>query len=160
MRGVTGQTPAEVYQKKAAFTDALAARQEFRNAYDGLSNTAYVETLLGHYSLASITTPDPANPDGTVLTTLTRNDLVNRLNVQTLTRAQALRALVQSRGVDAAEYNGAFVAMQYYGYLRREPEEDGYRAWLRVLNANPTDFRIMVNGFMNSAEYRLRFGAS
>ena len=66
--------------------------------------------------------------------------------------------MVQSREVDAAEYNGAFVAMQYYGYLRREPEEDGYRAWLRVLNANPTDFRIMVNGFMNSAQYRLRFG--
>ncbi|MGI9105740.1 MAG: Calx-beta domain-containing protein [Pyrinomonadaceae bacterium] len=159
MRGVTGQTPEEVYAKKAAFTNALAARQEFRNAYDGLTNTAYVDALLGRYSLASITTPDPASPDGTTFVTLTKNDLVSRLNAQTLTRAQALRALVQSREVDAAEYNGAFVAMQYYGYLRRAPDEDGYQAWLRVINANPTDARIMVNGFMNSVEYRLRFGA-
>ncbi len=158
MRGVTGQTPEEVYAKKAAFTNALAARQEFRNAYDGLTNTAYVDALLGRYSLASITTPDPANPDGANVVTLTKNDLVSRLNAQTLTRAQVLRALVQSREVDAAEYNGAFVAMQYYGYLRRAPEEDGYQAWLRVINANPTDARIMVNGFMNSVEYRLRFG--
>jgi len=29
---------------------------------------------------------------------------------------------------------------------------------LNYLNANPTDFRTMVNGFMNSTEYRLRFG--
>jgi len=65
---------------------------------------------------------------------------------------------VQNREVDRAEFNGAFVAMQYYGYLRRTPEEEGYQAWLRYLNANPTDFRTMVNGFMNSPEYRLRFG--
>jgi hypothetical protein len=158
MRGVTGQTPEEVYAKKAAFANGLVARQEFRNAYDGLTNAAYVDALLGRYSLASITTTDPANPDGTTVITLTRNDLINRLTAQTLTRAQVLRALVQSREVDAAEYNGAFVAMQYYGYLRRAPEESGYQAWLRVINANPSDSRAMVNGFMNSTEYRLRFG--
>jgi hypothetical protein len=50
------------------------------------------------------------------------------------------------------------VAMQYYGYLRRTPEDAGYTAWLNYLNAHPTDFRTMVNGFMNSIEYRLRFG--
>jgi hypothetical protein len=38
------------------------------------------------------------------------------------------------------------------------PEEEGCQAWLRYLNANPTDFRTMVNGFMNSVEHRLRFG--
>jgi hypothetical protein len=37
-----------------------------------------------------------------------------------------LRALVQSNEAEAAEFNGAFVAMQYYGYLRRTPEEGGY----------------------------------
>ena len=76
----------------------------------------------------------------------------------TLTRALVLRAVVQSDEVGAAEYNSAFVAMQYYGYLRRAPEPGGYRAWLDTINANPADSRSMVNGFMNSEEYRLRFG--
>ena len=76
----------------------------------------------------------------------------------TLTRAQVLRAIVQSREVDAREFKGAFVAMQYYGYLRRTPETAGYNAWLDYLTTHPTDFRTMVNGFMNAQEYRLRFG--
>jgi hypothetical protein len=49
--------------------------------------------------------------------------------------------------------------MQYYGYLRRTPEISGYIGWLNTINpptsANPRD---MVNGFVNSAEYYLRFG--
>ncbi len=40
----------------------------------------------------------------------------------------------------------------------REPEEPGYTNWLNYLNANPMDFRTMVNGLVNSLEYRLRFG--
>jgi hypothetical protein len=48
--------------------------------------------------------------------------------------------------------------MQYYGYLRRTPETDGYNNWLKYLNEHPGDFRTMVKGFMNSVEYRLRFG--
>ena len=46
--------------------------------------------------------------------------------------------------------------MQYYGYLRRKPEAAGYEAWLAVLRRG--DIRTMVNGFLNSAEYKLRFG--
>jgi hypothetical protein len=48
--------------------------------------------------------------------------------------------------------------MQYYGYLRRTPEEAGYQNWLSYLTSHPGDFRTMVNGFVNSTEYRLRFG--
>ena len=55
-----------------------------------------------------------------------------------------------------AEFDNVFVAMQYYGYLRRKPEPSGYEAWLRVLR--PGDTRTVVNGFLNSAEYKLRFG--
>jgi len=69
-----------------------------------------------------------------------------------------LRAVVESDEVSAAEFTRAFVAMQYYGYLRRTPEEAGYNDWLNYLNANPTDFRTMVHGFVNSIEYRRRFG--
>ena len=158
MRQVTGQTADEVFQKKAAFTEAFTAREAFQHLYEPMSNAAYVDALLGHYNLTSINTPDPANPDGTTFVTLTRDDLINRLNAQTLTRGQVLRAIAQSREVDAREFNGAFVAMQYYGYLRRTPETSGYNAWLNYLNAHPTDFRTMINGFLNSTEYKLRFG--
>ena len=90
---------------------------------------------------------------------LTRSDLINQLDNSTLTRAQVLRAIVESDEVAAAEFNRAFVAMQYYGYLRRDPESAGFNAWLNYLAAHPSDFRTMVNGFVNSTEYRLRFGS-
>ncbi|HKR60055.1 MAG TPA: hypothetical protein VJS64_09970, partial [Pyrinomonadaceae bacterium] len=54
-------------------------------------------------------------------------------------------------------FNQAFVVMQYFGYLRRDPDAL-YVDWIAVLDANPNDFRGMVNGFMNSLEYRFRFG--
>ncbi len=158
MRTITGQTSAEVFAKRAAFADAWAQRQGFRSAYDSMSNAAYVDALLGPYGLSAITTPDPTAPDGDVYVTLTKSDLVGRLGAGTLTRAQVLRAVVQSREADAREYNGAFVAMQYYGYLRRTPEAGGYQAWLNYLNSHPSDFRTMIDGFLNSVEYKLRFG--
>ncbi|MDQ2935927.1 MAG: M12 family metallo-peptidase [Acidobacteriota bacterium] len=158
MSSVTGQTPADVYQKKGAFTNAFAQRTEFTNAYGSMSNAQYVAALMNRYSLAQITTPDPAAPDGATKVTLTTADLTNRLNAGALTRAQVLRAIADSDQVFSAEFNRGFVAMQYYGYLRRTPEEPGYTGWLNYLNANPADSRTMVNGFMNSTEYRLRFG--
>ena len=83
-------------------------------------------------------------------------DLTARLGSGSMTRAQVLRAVADSDQVGAVEFNNAFVAMQYYGYLRRKPEESGFQAWLRVLQSG--DVRTMVNGFLNSAEYKLRFG--
>jgi photosystem II stability/assembly factor-like uncharacterized protein len=158
MRAVTGQTASEVYAKRALFPTNFAQRPEFRTAYDSLSSTAFVNTLLDRYGFQTITTPDPQNPEGGVKVSLTRADLINRLGTQTLTRAQVLRAIVESDEIRGAEFNRAYVAMQYYGYLRRTPEAGGYNNWLNYLNANPTDARTMVNGFMNSAEYRARFG--
>lgn len=157
-RAVTGQTPAEVFQKKASFANAFVQRSEFTNLYAGLSNPQYVTALMGRYGLAQISTPDPAQPDGTVKVSLTSENLTNQLIAATLTRAQVLRAIADSDQVAALEFNQAFVATQYYGYLRRTPDTPGYNAWLNYLNAHPTDSRTMVNGFMNSAEYRLRFG--
>jgi hypothetical protein len=161
MRAVTGATPEETFVKRAAFLTNFVQEQEFRQLYDALSDTAYINALLDRYGVQQIRTPDPANPDGSVRVTLSRANLVERLTMagaQGLTRGQVLRAVVESDEVGAAEYNGAFVAMQYYGYLRRTPEENGYQAWLRVINQDPQNVRAMVNGFMNSVEYRLRFG--
>jgi hypothetical protein len=163
MAGVTAATTEEVRAKKADFTNTFIQRQEFRDAFDALSNTAFVNALMDRYSLQSVTTPNPATPDDATQAakvTLTRADLINRLNGVggTLSRAQVVRAIADSNEVGAAEFNPAFVAMQYFGYLRRDPDTQGYNDWLRTIDANPADFRSMVNGFMNSTEYALRFG--
>ena len=158
MAAVTGRAPDEVYARKAAFTNSFAQRAEFTTRYGALSNEAYVGALMGRYGLSSITTPDPSAPDGETKVALTAIYLVARLDAGTLTRAQVLRAVADSDEVAAAEYNRAFVAMQYYGYLRRTPDQLGYEAWLRVISQNPDNVRLMVNGFVNSTEYRRRFG--
>jgi uncharacterized delta-60 repeat protein len=164
MRTLSGTTAEQVYARRAALPVSFTARQEFKTRYDALSDTTFVNALLDPYGLQQITTPDPQQPEGSTRVVLTRTELITRLGAaagtaQALTRAQVLRAVVESTEVGAIEYNGAFVAMQYYGYLRRTPEEAGYQAWLRVINQDPNNVRIMVNGFMNSTEYRLRFGS-
>ena len=159
MASLTAVDDAGFFAKKGQFTNSFVQRQEFKDAYDALSNQQFVDALMSRYGLQQITTPDPLNPDGSTKVTLTRADMAARLGLGTLTRAQAVRALADSDEVSAAEANSAFVAMQYFGYLRRDPEEGGYNDWLRTINANPADIRSMVNGFMNSVEYRLRFGS-
>ena len=159
LRSVTGSTAQETSAKRAAFANTLVLRPEFVNAYGTTTNSAYVTTLMGRYNLNSITTPNPANPEGGVKVTLTTSDLVNGLNATTLTRAQVLRAMVQSDQVSLnLEAVNTFVASQYYGYLRRTPDTGGFNGWVTHLSQHPNDFRTMVNGFMNSIEYRLRFG--
>jgi len=56
--------------------------------------------------------------------------------------------------------------MQYFGYLRRNPnggpdtDFNGYNFWLKKLDDNGGDFirAEMVKAFINSVEYRARFG--
>ena len=50
--------------------------------------------------------------------------------------------------------------MEYFGYLRRDPDEPGYQFWLAKLNAAGGDFiqAEMVKAFITSTEYRQRFG--
>jgi CSLREA domain-containing protein len=161
LASITGVTALEVQAKRSAFANNFVLRGEF-GTLAGLTNNNYVNTLMSHngqYNLLSIHTPDPANPDGATKVTLTTADLINRLNNVTLTRAQVLRAIVQSDEVTQnLESVNAFVASQYYGYLRRSPDTTGFNGWVNHLRNNPTDFRTMIHGFLNSTEYRLRFG--
>ncbi|HEV2764823.1 MAG TPA: Calx-beta domain-containing protein, partial [Pyrinomonadaceae bacterium] len=158
MRLLTGTTGQEVIDKRGLFPSGFVIRPNFRATFDGLSNEQFVNTLMNRYNLQSVTTFNPTTPEGGAKFTFTRAALVTALGAGTYTRAQVLRAIADSDEVGAAEFNPSFVAMQYYGYLRRTPEPTGYQAWLNYLNANPTDSRTMVNGFLNSTEYRLRFG--
>lgn len=149
MRRVTGQTGEEVIAKRDQFAGEWLERAAFKTLYDNTTNEQFVDKLL---RTAGITTVTVAG------TTQMRDDLIGQLTAAAKTRADVVRAVVESQEVNRKEYNGAFVAMQYFGYLRRDPEKEGYQAWLRVINADPQDRRTMVNGFVNSTEYRLRFG--
>ena len=151
MARVTGATAAEVTARRAAFATEWLARPEVAARYPAtLTPEAFVDALLQTAGVA-LATPDPVSG-------ATRDSLARDLRLGNRTRAEVLRTIVESRELDAKEFSGAFVAMQYFGYLRRDPEEPGYTNWLNYLNANPADFRTMVNGFVNSQEYRLRFG--
>ena len=93
---------------------------------------------------------------------ITRQDGTSLTRVQladgTRSRWAILREVMESREVASLFFNRAFVAAQYFGYLRRDAEAKGYADWLNYLNAHPEDFRTLVQGFVNSVEYRLRFG--
>jgi hypothetical protein len=141
MRAVTGQTGDEVMRKRDEFARQWVERADFKARYGGMSDDEYVDALMRN--------------EGVELSN--RAQLVAGLKGGTLTRADVLKAIVESPEVSAKEYNRAFVAMQYYGYLRRDPEPEGYQAWLRVLNNNPQDYHTMVWGFVTSVEYRNRF---
>ena len=156
MSFVAGQTAEEVYARKAQLATAFTQRAEFQALYGGMTNAQYVNALLGRYGLSEVTAPDTAQPDTGGKVTLTGTQLTDRLNANTLTRAQVLRAVADSDAVGGAEFNNAFVGMQYYGYLRRKPDQAGFNAWLAVLQSG--NVRTMVDGFLNSVEYKLRFG--
>ena len=135
---------------RSAFTNSFAQRSEFVNRFASISNAEYVAALMNQFGLATVTTPPPSLPDDSTRITFSQVELTALLNAGMLTRAQVLRAIADSDEVFQTDFNRAFVAMQYYGYLRRTPEVDGYNAWLTYLNAHPTDFREMVRGFMDS----------
>ena len=89
-----------------------------------------------------------------------RDMILNALNAGTITRAQVLRLIAESEGLRQREFNRAFVLMEYFGYLRRDPDAAGYDFWLTKLNNFNGDFvkAEMVKAFLSSSEYRQRFG--
>ena len=70
-----------------------------------------------------------------------------------------LRNLTENAALSAAIYNPSFVLMEYFGYLRRNPDPPGYDFWLSILNTEPNNFRGMVCAFVTSAEYQHRFSS-
>jgi hypothetical protein len=84
--------------------------------------------------------------------------LIAALDGGTMNRGQVLRNIVESQVVADQFFNRAFVSMQYFGYLRRDPDAIGFQNWVTTLNNNPADFRHMIFGFLFSTEYRQRFG--
>lgn len=91
-----------------------------------------------------------------------RDSLVNGLNNMTLTRATVLRTIAETQALNDREFNAAFVTMEYFGYLRRDPDTSGFNFWLNKLNSFGGSFinAEMVKAFITSSEYRQRFGPS
>ena len=135
------QSPEQEAASKNQYMNDFVLKPEFKAIYDALSNQAYVDKLE---QTAGVTVPNKAN-------------LVAALNGGTQTRAQVLRTVIESQPVFDKFFNRGFVTMQYFGYLRRDPDPIGFQNWVDALNADPTNFRHMIFGFIFSTEYLNRF---
>ena len=136
------QSPAQEAVSKEQYVNDFVQKTEFKTLYpDALSNQAYVDKLE---QTAGVTLSNKAT-------------LVAALNGQTQTRAQVLRTVVESQPVFDKFFNRGFVTMQYFGYLRRNPDPIGFANWVNTLNADPNNFRHMIFGFIFSTEYLNRF---
>lgn len=141
-------TEAEKEQARQNFISEFMARQEFASIYNGLNDNAYVQQLFTTAGVTQVTV-------GGV--TQTVSQMQQAMNGGK-TRAQVLRDIVESQEVEARFYTQAFVVMQYFGYLRRDPDAL-YQQLIDEMNRDPQNYRQMVNIFVNSQEYRARFGS-
>jgi len=137
---------------KQNFVAAFVTRARFTTAYPAnMAASAFVDTLNQNA--------------GSPLSPAKRDQLVNNLAAQTMSRADVLRAVAEDNSFSTAEFSRAFVLMQYFGYLRRDPnsgndaDHSGYDFWLRKLDQFKGNFNDaeMVKAFILSAEYRNRF---
>jgi Carboxypeptidase regulatory-like domain/Subtilase family/Domain of unknown function (DUF4214) len=140
---------ANVEQARAAFADSFINRAEFTAKYpQTLSREQFVDALLQTMQVRS----------GAEVTSL-RNTLLSAYDSGG--RVATVRAGIEAASFVQAENNKSFVLMEYFGYLRRNPDPAGYDFWLNVLTNNePGNYRGMVCSFLTSAEYQHRFGAT
>ena len=138
---------------KQAFTLQFVQRSRFTSAFPpSTSAREFVDKLNAN----------AGNP----LSEAERDQLISDLSGGRRSRAEVLRAIAENPKLAQAEFNRAFVLMQYFGYLRRNPNDApdgnfaGYNFWLDKLNTFNGDFNNaeMVKAFISSAEYRRRFG--
>jgi hypothetical protein len=139
------------------------------NTVDFINRFVTRSEFLANYptSLTAAQYVDKLNSQsGSLLTGGQRDALVNGLTNGTETRATVLRKIAENPAFVTAETSRAFVLMQYFGYLRRNPDDtpntdfSGYDFWLSKLNQFNGDYKAaeMVKAFITSAEFRNRFG--
>ena len=158
-RGVVvgqGNWQAQLEANKQAFALEFVQRSAFVARYPaGTSATDFVNSL-------------DANAGG-VLAADEKTALVSELAVNpsdARLRADVLRKVAENQVLQQREFNKAFVLMQFFGYLRRNPDDppdsdfSGWQFWLAKLNQFNGDYIAaeMVKAFINSNEYRQRFG--
>ncbi len=151
-----GDWQAQLEANKQAFLLAFVQRSDFRAAFpDSMTGQDFVDKLNQNA--------------GRVLSPQENANLVGILGATPadfMKRAQVLRGVAEDSDLRDAEFNKAFVLMQYFGYLRRNPNEapdadfSGYTFWLDKLNLFNGNYITaeMVKAFISSDEYRHRFG--
>ncbi|HEX8145243.1 MAG TPA: SBBP repeat-containing protein, partial [Pyrinomonadaceae bacterium] len=144
IRRVTGfLTSQELEARKQQFVLEFTQRQEFKNRYDHITDSgAFVDALL--------------QTAGVQLDSTTRALLISQLANSHIQRWDVLRIVANSPEVSQKFFNKAFVVVGYFAFLRRNPDIN-YLHWIDVLNTT-REYREMIRGFIQSSEYRLRFG--
>ncbi len=151
-----GNWEQQLEANKQAFMISFVGRSRFTTAFPSSMTADEFVTKLDQNA-------------GGVLSASEKSLLVGVLGTtpaDTGKRAQVLRAVAEDADTKARETNRAFVLMQYFGYLQRDPNVTpdtnyvGYKFWLDKLNSFNGDFRAaeMVKSFLVSGEYRGRFG--
>ena len=79
-------------------------------------------------------------------------------NAGSQTNGQILRGIVETPAALNKFLTEGMVSIQYFGFLRRDPDTIGYQNNVNTLNANPNNLRHMIFIFIYSEEYRTRFG--
>jgi hypothetical protein len=157
-RGVVvgqGDWQGQLNANKSAYVLAFVQRPDFQAAHAGQDATTYVNSLFANAGV----TPTQAERDAAV-------NAFNGAGGGNAGRAAALRSVAESHTVSTALTNEAFVLMQYFGYLRRNPDDppdadfSGYNFWLTKLNQFGGNYvnAQMVQAFISALEYRRRFG--
>jgi hypothetical protein len=142
---------------KQDFTGQFVQRSRFASAYPTSMTPAQFVDRLNQNSGGVLSSSELATAIGLFGAATDTSNLI--------ARAQALRQVAENQKLYKAEFNRAFVLMQYFGYLRRNPNEGqdtdytGYEFWLDKLNGFNGNFvnAEMVKAFMTSVEYRDRF---
>ena len=142
---------------KQNFATAFVSRSRFTTAFPtSMTPAAFVDAL--DINAGSVLSPsERATAIGLFGTAADSSN--------TSARAQAVRQVAEDPDLNSGEFNRAFVLMQYFGYLRRDPNSGndtdytGYDFWLGKLNQFNGNFTNaeMVKAFIVSGEYRGRF---
>jgi len=135
----------KIETNKVDFLRQWAARAEFRSRFGAMSNAQFVDSLAAN--------------SGVSVSAQERDALVAALQSGE-TREAVLRRFVELESVARQQTNAAFVTMEYFGYMRRDPDAGGFQHWLDKLNEFGGDYERaeMVKAFLASTEYRQRFG--
>jgi len=138
---------------KAAFAASFVERAEFTGLYPTtMSGEVYVDALLRR--AGQIAGLDLNAERGRLLALYQTGATV------TESRSLVLRSVVEAEAFKQTQYNAGFVLSEYFSYLGRNPDRDGYQFWLNVLNAGDrNNYRGMVCSFVTSAEYQRRFAS-
>lgn len=153
-----GNWPLQLENNTVAFTQEFVTRTRFVAAYPAIMTPAnFVDSL---FQRAGVTP-----------TAIQRTSIISEfgeagVSADTAARARALRLVAENAMLKQQEINKAFVLMQYFGYVRRDPnavpdiDHTGYDFWVTKLNAFNGNFvdAEMVKSFILSREYRARYG--